>query len=198
MINYKNVIYEKLIHHNDSNLKLHLRYFQYLFHTKIKQAERKYFQNISLKLSNKNVSPKKYWSLLKIILNGKKIPCITSIYHNDKFVSNIKKKCELFIFNSYFAEQPTPLVNNSKFPFVLTVNTESLLESFYFSVDHIGDIKKLNLNKAHGHKMISIRMLRLCGDSYGNHWKSFLKLAQKRIYFLMNGKRPILYQSLKK
>ena len=72
MINYKNVIYEKLIHHNDGNLKLHLRYFQYLFHTKIKQAERKYFQNISLKLSNKKVSPKKYWSLLKVILNGKK------------------------------------------------------------------------------------------------------------------------------
>ena len=52
-------------------------------------------------------------------------------------------KCDLF--NSYFPEQCTPLVNNSKLPSVLTVHTESLLESFYFSVDHIGDIiKKLD------------------------------------------------------
>ena len=43
MINYKNAIYKKLIHH----LKLHLRYFQDLLHTKIEQAKRKYFQNIS-------------------------------------------------------------------------------------------------------------------------------------------------------
>ena len=119
------------------------------------------------KVSNKFLNRKKYWSLLKIILNGKTIPCIPPIYHNDKFVSDIKKKCGLF--NSYFAEQCTPLVNNSKLPSVLTVHTESLLESFYFSADHIGDIiKKLDSNKAHGHDMISICMLKLCGDSI---WK---------------------------
>ena len=82
MINYKNAIYKKLIHHNDSHLKLHLRYFQDLLHTKTEQAKRRYFENVSHKLSNKTLNPKKYWSLLKIILNGKKIPCIPSIYHN--------------------------------------------------------------------------------------------------------------------
>ena len=100
-------------------------------------------------------------------MNGKKIPCISPIYHNDKFISDIKKKCDLF--NSYFADQCTPLVNDSKLPSVLTVHTESLLESFHFSADHIGDIiRKLHPNKAHGHDMISIRMLKLCGDSI---WK---------------------------
>ena len=83
-----------------------------------------------------------------------------------KFVFDIKKKCHLF--NSYFADQCTPLVNDSKLPSVLTVHTESLLESFHFSADHIGDItKKLHPNKAH-ELMISIRMLKLCGDSI---WK---------------------------
>ena len=87
-------------------------------------------------------------------------------------------KCDLF--NSYFAEQCTPLVNNSKLPSVLTVHTESLLESFYFSVDHIGDIiKKLDPNKARGNDMISIRMLKLCGDSIWKPleiiFKNFLK-----------------------
>ena len=100
-------------------------------------------------------------------MNGKKIPCIPPIYHNDKFVSDIKKKCDLF--NSYFADQCTPLVNDSKLPSVLTVHTESVLESFHFSADHIRDIiKKLDPNKALRHDMISIRMLKICGNSI---WK---------------------------
>ena len=66
VINYKNVIYKKLIYHNDSHLKLHLRYFQDLLHTKVQQAKRKYFENLSHKFANKNLYPKKYWSLLKI------------------------------------------------------------------------------------------------------------------------------------
>ena len=74
MINYRNMIYKKLIHHNNSHLKLCLRYFQDLIHTQIEQAKRKHFENISHKLSNKNLNPKTYWSLLKIILNDKKIP----------------------------------------------------------------------------------------------------------------------------
>ena len=87
----------------------------------MEQAKKKFLGNISHKLSNKNLNPEKYWSLLKIVLNGKKIPCTTPIYHNDKFVSDIKKKFDFS--NSYFAEQCTPLVNNSKLPSVLTVHT---------------------------------------------------------------------------
>ena len=113
MINYKNTIYKKLIHQNDTHLKLHFHYLQDLLNTKIEQAKRKHFENISHKLSNKNLNPKKYWSLLKIILNGKKTLCIPPFYHNDKFTSDIKKKFDFI--NSYFAEQCTPLVNNSKF-----------------------------------------------------------------------------------
>ena len=56
----------------------------------------------------------------QIPLSGKKTPCIPPIYNNDKFVSDIKKKCDLL--NSYFAEQCTPLVNNSKLSSVLTVH----------------------------------------------------------------------------
>ena len=129
-------------------------------------------------------------------MNGKKIPCIPAIYHNDIFVSDIKKKCDLF--NSYFAEQCTPLINDSKLPSVLTFHTESFLESFHFSADHIGDIiKKLDPNKAHGHDMVSIRMLKLCGDSIWKPLEIIFKNCLKRVYFLMNGKRPMLYRSTK-
>ena len=94
----------------------------------------------------------------------KKIPCILPVYHNDEFVSDIKKKCDLF--NSYFAEQCTPLVNNRKLPSVLTVLTKSLLDSFHFSANQIGYIiGKLNPNKAYRHEMISIHILKLYGNS---------------------------------
>ena len=39
-------------------------------------------------------------------------------------------------------EQYTPLVNDSHIQSVLIVNTQPLLESFQFSADHVGDIKK--------------------------------------------------------
>ena len=79
----------------------------------------------------------------------------------------MKKKCDLF--NSYLAEQCTPLINNNKRPSVSTVYTEPRLESFYFSADHAEHIiKKLDPSKAHGHDMTSIRMLKLCRDS---KWK---------------------------
>ena len=40
----------------------------YLMH-KIEQTKKRYFENISRMLPNKNLNPKKYWSLLNIILN---------------------------------------------------------------------------------------------------------------------------------
>ena len=106
----------------------------------------------------------------------------------DKFASDIKKKCDLF--NSCFADQRTPLVNESKLPAVLTVHTESLLESFHFIADHIGDIiKKLDPDKAHGHDMISIRMLKLCGDSIWKTLEIIFKNCLKEGIFLNEWKK---------
>ena len=107
-------------------------------------------------------------------------------------MSDIKKKCDLFTL--YFAEQCTPLVNNSKLPSVLTVPTKSLLELFYFFVDHIGDVKKLDPNKAHGHNMISIRMLKLCGDSTWKPLEIIFKNFLKKGIFPDEWKKPMLYR----
>ena len=87
------------------------------------------------------------------------------------------------LFNSYFADQCTPLVNDSKLPSVLTVHTESLLESLRFSADHIGDIIKKLDPKAHGYDMISIRMLKLCGDSIWKPLETIFKNCLKEGIF---------------
>ena len=97
-------------------------------------------------------------------------------------VSDIEKKCD--IFNSYFAEQYIPLVNNSKLPSVLKVHTELLVEKFLFSADYLGDIiKKLDPNKAHGHDMISIRMLKLCQDPIWKRLEIIFKSCLKKGIF---------------
>ena len=36
---------------------------------------------------------------------GKKIPCVPTIYDNNRYVTDFKEKCQLF--NSYFSEKCT-------------------------------------------------------------------------------------------
>ena len=92
---------------------------------------------------------------------GKKVPCIPPIYDNNRYVTDLKEKCQLF--NSYFSEQCTLLKNISILPNTLPNN---ILDIIVFSKEDIYKIiKNLDPNKAHGHDMISIRMIKLYGIS---------------------------------
>ena len=62
-------------------------------------TKQKNFNKISKKLYDPLTSTKHYWSLLKAILNGKKVPCINSIFFNNKNVTDFKEKSD--IFNSF-------------------------------------------------------------------------------------------------
>ena len=71
-----------------------------------------------------------------------------SILHDEKFLSDITTKCDLF--DSYFSDQSTPYINTSKLLFALTLHTELLIESFHFFAGHVGEtIKDLNPKKSH-------------------------------------------------
>ena len=137
---------------------------------------------MSRKLSDKTPNPKEYWSLLKTLLNGKKRFCIPPLYHNNKFISETKANCELF--NSHFAGQCTPLVNNRQLSTRYTTHTDSVLTSRDFSVEQVSDIiKKPDPNKDHGRGKISIRMLKLCGDLINRPLATIFKNCfNKRIF----------------
>ena len=93
-------------------------------------------------------SAKTYGPILKRFLNDKKIPCILPLFH-DKFITDFKEKAELF--NSFFSKQCSIMDNGSKLPSNLV----------YHNSEDIGKvISDLDPNKAHGHDMISIRMLK--------------------------------------
>ena len=100
----------------------------------------------------------------KNLLNGKKVPCIPPVYDNNRYVTDFKEKCQLF--NSYFSEQCTLLKNICTLPNTCSKHTNNILDTIVFSKEDIYKIiKNLDPNKTHGHDMISIRMIKLCGIS---------------------------------
>ena len=85
------------------------------------------YKEISKKLSDPSTSPKCYWTLLKTLLNGRKVPCILPLFHHNKSITDFKEKSE--ICNS-FAKQCS-LINNeitltSLFPLI---TEKSLLDA---------------------------------------------------------------------
>ena len=110
---------------------------------------------------NPMTSLKTYWSISKILLNNKKVPCIPPLLEDNKYVTDFKKKAELF--NLFFAKQCSIIDNSSELPSNYLKKTRQI---FTFTFDDIAAlIKNLDSNKAHGHDMICIRMLKLCVKS---------------------------------
>ena len=102
--------------------------------------------------------------MLKTFLNNKRIPRIPSIYHNNNYITDFKQKAQ--ILNIFFATQCRLVDNTSKLPTDSLKRTNNLLSNISFTKDdNVKIIKNLNPNKAHGFDMISIRMLKICGDS---------------------------------
>ena len=123
-----------------------------------------YYDNLAKKLNNPLLQTKTYWSILKTFYNDIKIPTIPPLLVNDKFVTDIQMKAN--IFNKFFADQCTPLKNNSSFPVNQIFLTQSRLTSLDFNEDELLKIiTALNINKAHGHDDISIRMIKICHKS---------------------------------
>ena len=69
-------------------------------------------------------------------------------------------------FSILFGWQCSPISNGSVLASKLPLQTDSTLSSRHFTKDDILRItNNLDPNKAHGHDEISIRVLKICGDS---------------------------------
>ena len=96
--------------------------------------------------------------------NGKKVPIIPLILINNKLDSDLKIKTNYF--NSFFASRCTPLINNSTVLDSLNYALTARIFSFCFNEEVILKIiSALNINKAHGHDDISIRIINLFSKS---------------------------------
>ena len=110
---------------------------------------------------------------------------------------NFRGKAKLF--NTFFAEQCSLPKNNSKLPKNLLFLTEKRLSNVQISNDNIIKIiNNLDPNKAHGHDMISIRILKLRGRSLCKPLSIILKSCLSQMNFLWNRKMQMWFQSTKK
>ena len=116
----------------------------------IRTAKQKYFNKIS-----KN--------LLTTTQMGKKVLCIDLNFHKKNMSLTLKEKSESF--NSFFTNQCSLILNTTLLPSELKLPTEHTLTSCGFSeTDILQIVNSQDSNKAHGHDMISIHMLKLCGE----------------------------------
>ena len=96
--------------------------------------------------------------------NYKKIPLIQPIFIRNKLESDFKLKANYF--NKFVASKCTPMNNDSSylpssFEFYSRFRL-SFLNIIEYNILKI--VRALNINKAHGHDEISVRMIKICDE----------------------------------
>ena len=77
-------------------------------------SEEKYYNNLGLNLNNPRTHCKTYWSLLKTLVNGRRVSLVLPIQIGDKFIATFTENAKAF--NNYFAERCRVIDNNSQLP----------------------------------------------------------------------------------
>ena len=128
----------------------------------IKEAKLAYYAYLGIKLSDPEIGQKHFWTADKRIANKKRNTNIPPIIDDGVFISNFKKKADLF--NDYFANQCIINENGSVLPrFVPKTNVLLSHVYVYVTKEQISNIiNNLSSNKAHGYDGISVSMLKLC------------------------------------
>ena len=86
------------------------------------------------------------------------------MFHDKKFITDFREKTELF--NSWFSKQCSIIDNSSAFPSNLVYYPNEKLSDIVFNSEDIGKVISISdANKAHGYDIISIPMLKMCGES---------------------------------
>ena len=156
-----------------------------------------YYENLAKKLNNPLLQAKTYWSILKSFYNEENTPIIPPLLVDNNFVTDIQTKAN--IFNKSFAEQCTPLKNNSVLPVNQMLLTQSRLNYKDFNEGKILKIiSALNIHKAHGHGDISIRMIKICDKSFLKPLILLFENSTKSSCYSIPGKDLISFLYIKK
>ena len=93
------------------------------------------------------------------------MPCIPPLIYENKFITDVKEKDELFN-HFFFVNQCFILSNNSVLPTDLPQFINKCLDLVHFLGSDIAKIiSHLHPNKPHHHDMLSILMIKLCQNS---------------------------------
>ena len=97
-----------------------------------------YYIRIVSKLNDPNSAPETYWSILKSLVNVKKIPLTEPILVKKQLVTNCLENAKLF--NEFFTQQCITIENDSTLPDDLVFETTKRISSFDISKDEITKI----------------------------------------------------------
>ena len=91
------------------------------------------------------------------------------------------------------------MINNSSIlPLTFLKRIKKIISSILFSSNDIAKIiQDLDSNKARGHDVVSILMLKICGESVSKPLEIIFKSCLEKISLLMNGKKQMWFQSIK-
>ena len=130
----------------------------------IDKAKEAYLTRLGNSLNDPNIASKRYWSIINKFLQKRKMPKIPPVRDaRNVLVSNVTEKAN--IFNQLFAAQCSLIDTDSVLP-ADSIVTDLRLDSIVFDESKIlALIRALNVNKAHGHDDVSIRMIKICDDS---------------------------------
>ena len=85
---------EKPFVNSSSNLE-RLSFFQRNLSSLTETSKQEYFSKIAKKLCDPSFSSKTYWYILKSFLTGIKVPWISPVFHENKFITDFREKTEL-------------------------------------------------------------------------------------------------------
>ena len=84
----------------------------------------------------------------------------STFFYESNFVIDFQKKAG--IYNEFFPKQCTVVPNSSKLPSVFIKKADKYLSTEIFYENEVKQaIRNLDSNKAHGHDMLNIRMLKI-------------------------------------
>ena len=198
-IKWKNGIYKNCTRKGSPNDYLRLQNAIQEVSNMISSRKEDYYNKLSKKLNNPKTSSKTYWSILKTFYNGRKVPLIPPLLINDHLVSDLKSKADYFMFNEFFCDQCTPIVNNSEIPQTISFLTNERFSSIEFDdQDIVKIIRALDISKAHGHDDITIRMIKICDAATVKPLLIIFKNCIDSSTFPSVWKNQMLYQFIKK
>ena len=141
---YKKKLYKrnslyKIYHiNNDTWIFQKLRLLQKKLH--LEESRDTYYSYLSTKFVKQKSNPKICWSVLKRFLNDKKRPWTPSLFHENKLVTDFRKKAD--IFNSFFAKECSLINSDSSLPSKIKKKTGNCLYSVKYSTKDILQIIK--------------------------------------------------------
>ena len=115
LINLKNEIFKKYLKDGrPDSVYENLQTITWDLTEAVSGSRNVYYERLANKLNDPNTSVKAYWSIIKTLFNGKKVPVISPILVNNKLVTNFKDKAN--VFNDFFSKQCQLIPNNSTLP----------------------------------------------------------------------------------